>query len=417
MKKLLLYMGCAVAMLSACDPNDEFIDTLDAEAKAAGIDIPKDESYTLTADDYDIVEKGKYDNFGSDEEAAELIPTILSEIYSANSSDGKFELKVSYNVYVGSLGYLRDVVDFKEYAAALETHELTEEDFDSMGEEYGEPGNYDNFDYKMDIPSYLNPFLLSEYPDAVADEEILIIYKYYAGGGVTLTISDVYGFDGTVWSNTKTAPEAPADVELYELTSSDYEQMGDAGDDDSFTATDKAEFYLPILLTQKYPYAKTGDKVAFIFKDGGDYAGEEYAFDGTVWAAYQSTIVSSSPFKFDGAVWSVIPPIKFVRVDATDAAIIFRGAEGNGAIIEEDYALVGNGYYKNFDVRAGKPEETEAVRIEKLSKIIKNVYDDLALDQVYFIQYEVYAGNEGIESQDSDDDGLWDIYLKAVEDN
>ncbi|MBL4560395.1 MAG: hypothetical protein JKX79_05375 [Labilibaculum sp.] len=417
MKKLLLYIGCAVAMLSACDPNDEFIDTLDTEAKAAGIDIPKNESYTLTADDYDIVEKGNYDNFDSDEEAAELVPTILAERYAANSSDGKFEIRVSYNIYVGSLKYLRDIVDFKEYAAALETYELDSDDFDSMGEEYGEPGDYDNFDYKMDIPSYLTPFLLAKYPDAVADDEVLIIYDYYAGGGVSLVKSDVYGFDGSVWSNTKTAPEAPADVELYELIYSDYNEMGNTSDDDSFTTVDKAEYFLPILLTQKYPYAKSGDKVAFIFMDGGDFAGEEYTFDGTVWAAYQSTIVSSAPFKFDGTVWTVIPPIKFVIVDAVGDAIIFRGAEGNGAMIDEDYALVGNGYYKNFDVRAGKAEETEAVRIEKLSKIIKNKYDDLALDQVYFIQYEVYAGNEGIESQDSDGDGLWDVYLKAVEDN
>ena len=413
MKKLLLYMGCAVAMLSACDPNDEFIDTLDAEAQAAGIDIPKNESYTLTADDYDIVGKGKYDNFDSDEEAADSIPKILAERFAANSSDGKFEMKVSYNVYIGSLQYLKDIIAFKN-AEGVENYELTTEDYDSMGENSGEPGKYNNFDSGMDIPSYLKPLLLVKFPDAEAGDKVGVIYKFYSGG--VQTRSDIYEFDGTEWLLAE-APEAPAGVILYELTSDDYDDMGKPGENDSFSSVYKVEDYVYTFLKQNYPYAVNGDRVALVYKDGGEFTAEEYTFNMDVWSAYQSTIVSSAPFKFDGSVWSVVPPIKFVRVDAVEGAIIFRGAEGNGALTDDDYALVGNGYYKNFDVRAGKAEETEAVRIEKLSKIIKNKYDDLALDQVYFIQYKVYAGNEGIESQDSDGDGLWDIYLKAVEDN
>ena len=87
-------MGCAVAMLSACDPNDDFIDTLNSEAKAAGIDMP--ETLTLEEGDYSIVEKS--DMFASKDEAANLVPQILTSKYAANASNDGNLINIFYKL-------------------------------------------------------------------------------------------------------------------------------------------------------------------------------------------------------------------------------------------------------------------------------------------------------------------------------
>ena len=76
MKSLyILLIAMAVAILQACDPLMDEIDALDIPSTvAADLDI------TLTDDDYDFVDKS-FGNFGSEDEAKQLIPDILIENY------------------------------------------------------------------------------------------------------------------------------------------------------------------------------------------------------------------------------------------------------------------------------------------------------------------------------------------------
>jgi len=57
-----------------------------------------------------------------------------------------------------------------------------------------------------------------------------------------------------------------------------------------------------------------------------------------------------------------------------------------------DYELVGNGNYGNFDVRAGKAEESEEVRLDKINTILLNNFPDSAEGQKYSVDYNVYSG-------------------------
>jgi len=165
MKKLLLYMGCAVAMLSACDPNDDFIDTLNSEAKAAGIDMP--ETLTLEEGDYSIVEKS--DMFASTDEAKNLIPQILTDKYAANTSNEGDLLNVFYDYYRG---------DSDEYANYRNEHEVSADEYTAVG---GVIADLAYFTSDVTSASLANEILSAAYPDAVKGD----VQKFISQGAAS----------------------------------------------------------------------------------------------------------------------------------------------------------------------------------------------------------------------------------------
>jgi hypothetical protein len=58
--------------------------------------------------------------------------------------------------------------------------------------------------------------------------------------------------------------------------------------------------------------------------------------------------------------------------------------------------LVGNGNYNNFDVRAGKDEETIEARLVKLNTILKANFPSSAQGQKFSVTYAVYDGANGV---------------------
>lgn len=68
-------------------------------------------------------------------------------------------------------------------------------DYNSMGS----PGKYDNFSSSDNPDNYLPQFLSAKYPYAQEGNNIMIVYKYYAGGGVTEIRIDEYNFTGGAW--------------------------------------------------------------------------------------------------------------------------------------------------------------------------------------------------------------------------
>ena len=120
---------------------------------------------------------------------------------------------------------------------------LSTEDYDSMGEGSGQPGQYNNFSSSLPADDYITTFLslTSPYAYAPDDDEIIVIYKYYSSscsctqtrgnlytvvGGAwtphqsTIATTLQFGFDNGVW--------VPDNTIKYSLTNADYEYIADA---------------------------------------------------------------------------------------------------------------------------------------------------------------------------------------------
>lgn len=79
----------------------------------------------------------------------------------------------------------------------LEPIELADEDYDAMGESYGYPGRYNNFDSGINPDDYLPTYLNLNNAYAAEGDVAYVAYAYYSGG-LSTRIS-AYNFSGTEW--------------------------------------------------------------------------------------------------------------------------------------------------------------------------------------------------------------------------
>lgn len=403
--KKILYMASIFALLfTSCDPMEDVYDEVDK----ANADELADQKFfsdkTLITNGYELTEAdfalssnedvAKYKNFSKYATAADNLADILTnkKLYG----EAGIEYTVIYNFYRGSLSYIGDYLDFLEELAGIESYELKDADYEALG--YGQ---YKNFDYKVDVPTVLAGFLLGKYPDAVEGDERAITYVYYDSGDKN-DVTEFWTFDGSVWTESdKAAPDAPSGVDIYELVAADYDLMGAPGKYNNFSSSDAPEDYLPNFLGVKFPFALDGDKIATVYKY---YSGstetkmKEYTLTDGVWVEYSSAIDASALVAFKDKVWVFVPPIKFIKSE--------KAATEQYTLVDADYALVGNGNYKNFDVRDGKGEADEAVVIAKLTMILKANFE-LVVGNVYEVSYDIYDGANSVAT----------MKLEAVEDN
>ena len=92
MKKIIYVLAILGIVTTSCNPNEDIYDELDAQVDP----IVGDVVYTLTDDDYDDLNLN-YGNFNSTEDAKEMIPSLLSDIFPVWGL-GSSAL-VSFNVY------------------------------------------------------------------------------------------------------------------------------------------------------------------------------------------------------------------------------------------------------------------------------------------------------------------------------
>lgn len=59
---------------------------------------------------------------------------------------------------------------------------------------------------------------------------------------------------------------------------------------------------------------------------------------------------------------------------------------------DEDYELIGNGQFDNFDIRDSSPEADVEVRREKIETILLNNYPDAVAGEFYVITYDTFDG-------------------------
>jgi hypothetical protein len=67
-------------------------------------------------------------------------------------------------------------------------------------------------------------------------------------------------------------------------------------------------------------------------------------------------------------------------------------------LTNDDYTLVGNGNYNNFDIRVGKDEEDIAVRVEKIATILGENFPNQPVGQRYEVTYAFYNGSSGTDT-------------------
>ncbi|PID89760.1 MAG: hypothetical protein CSB01_00345 [Bacteroidia bacterium] len=154
--------------------------------------------YTVSKEDYDAMGEdgpGKYDNFSSSVLPDDYLPGFLADKFP-NEAEGAV-YQVFYKYYSGktedrfSYYYLKN----SKWMPVPNPYILEADDYDAMGK----PGKYDNFSSSIDPDDYLPTFLGIKFPYAQAGDQKLIIYAYYAGGGVTEMHGKEYEFDGTNW--------------------------------------------------------------------------------------------------------------------------------------------------------------------------------------------------------------------------
>lgn len=349
MKKIVyLLMAFTLVFTTACDPMEDVYDEIgDSENIITG-----DVAFEMSDDDYDFLDQG-FGNFSSTDDAKELIPDLLDEKYPVWG--------------VGSLASVK----FKLYSPkrtekSLIVYTVSSDDYSDLGFTYG------NFSSFNEIVTFLD----WKYPNPADRVLVALKYKYYSGS--VNTVKNGFIYVSGEWQF------------LQGFTRDEYGAMGE--NYDNFTSKTVAEKRIPVYLVDylKYEDVAVGDIQPIMYNiyqtdyddiDGDgktdDKATYSYAFycifNGDAWVEYENIINESIQFGHDGSVWVPDNTINYTLTSA-------------------DYELVGNGRYGNFDVRAGKAEESVEVRLDKINTILLNNFPASEEGQKYSVDYNVFSG-------------------------
>jgi len=137
---------------------------------------------------------------------------------------------------------------------------LSSADYDSMGEESGQPGRFNNFSSSTRAENYLPTFLGVKYPFAQEEEQIFVIYNYFSSNSGLGTRGDFYTYTNSQWTEYESVIEAslqfgldndtwvPDNTIRYTMIGTDYSAVvsalegtypGPAGSVDNFSNFDR----------------------------------------------------------------------------------------------------------------------------------------------------------------------------------
>lgn len=337
MKKIIYLLVLITLVFTSCDPMKDINSELDVDNRIVG-----ETTFTMSDDDYADLELN-YGSFSTVDDAKTKIPTLLADKFPVW---GKGSLAtVTFNLYKPNA--INDVYD---------AYEVSTQDYDDLGFTYG------NFS----SPSHINTFCEWKYPDAVRGDIVELTYRYYTGQTTVDRIRKIILLDS--WTET------------LELADEDYTAMGRLYP--NFKYKDDAEHKIGIYLKTLLPFAFENDTTIVLYnwrhKVDGVYVMDvnvaPFTFDGLNWNYIGSVIEETVKFGHNGIVWE------------PDNTIVYT-------LTNADYTLVGNGQYFNFDVRPGKDDEDESVRLHKIDTILKNNFPNTEEGQKYLVKYAVYTGS------------------------
>ncbi len=370
MKKLLYILMMFIIAFSACDPNEEIYDELDGLREPYKAPLV---NYTFTADDYgeaedfaliDAVSKddadssiakliGEMEAFNKTYMAEDYVGKVLNEMFPEYGTGSA--ANVTYNYYMG-IAHLDNV------GSPDDAYTLLAADYDAMGEESGEPGQYNNFSSTAEPEDYLPEYMLTLYPDAEEGEMVIITYAYYPDPGV-----DPEGylyFDGTTWMMLSN---------VYELVDADYDDMGSGpGQYNNFSSSAEPEDYLPTWLRLNYAYdvAGTVRTIIYIYYDDGAVTrAQEYSYDGLSWTQNDGLSELTNQFINNGTEWLFDPTIT-VEMSTSNYQFIVDyvsnkyGVEYLNSYLTAEFIYGTDAYYSEFDINDFDPTHEEFSDIE-----------------------------------------------------
>ncbi len=179
-----------------CNPMED----IHEDAKADEVGVIEEVSITLTDDDYDELDLS-YGSFNSEDEAKELLPDYLGELYPY-LSDGS-SITVGYMLYVGAAEGVSDLT-------SSDIYQLTNADYASAGSDAF--GFYPNVDAASKIPDVLEAqiasptegqIILAKYDQYTEVPEVgladLVSYNF-AGSMEGWSVEEEFGSDA-VWTS------------------------------------------------------------------------------------------------------------------------------------------------------------------------------------------------------------------------
>lgn len=353
MKKIFYSFVLLSLAFTSCNPMEDIYEELDAIETI----ISGEAEITLTDEDYEGLELD-FGNFSSEEDAKTMLPDFLSKKYPTWGKESL--VSVTFKLYSP-----------KRDERSLTVYEVTDADYTAGGHRFG------NFDSFQDITEFLD----TKYPNAEDRLLVSLTYKYY-DGGTTYTLNNGFINNAGTWEMS------------IGITDDEYAAMGEGRAQFSFE--DEAYDKIPVFLKDRMKYeGKVAEDIqGVMFKlyvtDTQDIDGDGqtddralysyvafFIYDGTNWTKYNNVIDQTIKFGHDGDKWVPDNTIKYTLTAA-------------------DYALVGNDRYGNFDVRAGRDEETEEVRLDKINTILLNNFPNDAEGQKYIVSYNIYNGANGV---------------------
>lgn len=416
MNKKLIYGLCAASFLmTACDYNEDNFPGFDQEPLTDVVYYEGEFTGKYPTEGYFSLVQGDEESGKATIEKALIEMLKDTYPYCDKGSSAKIKVKVA------------DVMPSQEKEPAYEdAYELSTADYDAM-----EPGEHDNFSYRIDPNDYLPDFCAGKYADKAEGFICKIIYKYYSNR-VTTTQAKYYkkGADG--WTEEPLIPY-DADKKLP-LEEQDYDAMGieagEPGANDTFVSDEQADAYLPIFLQNKYTYvAKEGLTVEVTYKVSGKEKKTIYRYNGSAWEVYNpkaSIVVSVTEritvMKFDGKEWklsNLISDIKelsltnaeytklvewvkenkpeFMSTQNTTSEYYF-GADTKNNNINNKYSTWTQYYNVDGYLNDLKDEEIQAIMDERLAKeafpliLLPDMVNNPDPDISYTVIYKIYGG-------------------------
>ncbi|AOW21362.1 choice-of-anchor J domain-containing protein [Urechidicola croceus] len=158
MKKIVYLLMALGLTFAACNPMDDIYEDIDSQENPVVGNV----EYTLTADDYEELELS-YDSFNSEDEAKQLIPGLLADLYPFMGKGSS--ILAGYELYVGNAEGVSD------YSGA-DIYELSNSDYASTGS--------DAFGFYPDVnPNDLMGDVLAANVTGAEGDILLAKYKQY----------------------------------------------------------------------------------------------------------------------------------------------------------------------------------------------------------------------------------------------
>ena len=363
MKKIFYLISSLMLVFTACDPMEDVYEELDKQNPDV---YAKDMNIELEKKDYELlkgepVAKNYY--FASEQEAADLIPTILDKKYPQMGNG------TSVAVSFEKLAF-----EFKgNKVSSAVSYTVTSDDYDAMGH------RFDNFDSANEMIEFLE----YKYPDAAENMLVTLTFDYYTG--TTKRVKDAFYFMNGEWSN------------IYFVTEDDY-ALVDRGRYDNFSSAD--DDMLPVFfnkfLTDNIVGAEAGDVeyVSYAYFSGGKTTQKVYTmvFDGAKWHAVTENLTTAGVLAFakkDG-IWKPDLTIRYTLVAADYQWIATNPALGTETN-RSNLANYGNFYQSNPN--SSNYWSNDQI-VAALAALLKQKYPNAEEGQKYQLTYAAYnSGN------------------------